>query len=54
MKNFYDLKYERCDYEKIKLDIDSLVSELKVSKNVSDYITIVKKINRIHNHVEEM
>lgn len=54
MKNFYKIKYERCDYDKIKIEIDGLIIKLKSTKSFNKYITIIYKINKIHKYIEEM
>lgn len=54
MKNFYKIKYERCDYDKIKIEIDGLIIRLKSTKSFNKYISIIYKINKIHKYIEEM
>lgn len=54
MKNFYKIKYERCDYDKIKKEIDELIIKLKSTKSFNKYISIIYKINKIHKYIEEM
>ena len=51
MKNFYKIKYERCDYDKIKIEIDGLIIKLKSTKSFNKYITIIYKINKIHKYM---
>lgn len=54
MKKFNDIKYERPNYEEIKVTLESLISRLKKASNVEEFLKIVKEIIGIQNKIEEM
>lgn len=54
MKKFNDIKYERPNYEEIKVTLESLISRLKKATNVEEFLKIVKEIIGIQNKIEEM
>lgn len=54
MIDFNKIKYERVDYEKTKLILKELIKKLKDTNDFKVYIFIVKRINNIQNHIEEM
>ncbi len=54
MINFNDIKYERLDYEKVKEQVNKLLERLTNSDNFDEYLELVKEINGIQNHIEEM
>lgn len=54
MIKFNKIKYERIDFTKTKLILEELIERLKITDNFKEYISIVKKINNIQNHIEEM
>lgn len=51
---FSEFKYERPDYEKIKVSFDSLIHELKVSNSCKNQLECINHINHIRNHLETM
>ena len=54
MKKFSDIKYERPNYEEIKLILENLISKLKEATSVEEFLNIVKEIIGIQNKIEEM
>lgn len=54
MIDFNKIKYERINFEETKLTLEILIKQLKDTDNFNVYITIVRKINNIQNHIEEM
>lgn len=54
MKKFSDIKYERPNYEEIKVTLENLISRLKEASNVEEFLKIVKEIIGIQNKIEEM
>ena len=54
MINFNDIKYERVDLEKTKRKINILFKKLNKVKNYDEYYKIIKSINNIQLHIEEM
>ncbi len=54
MIDFNRIKYERIGYDKTRLTIDDLINKLKDASDYSEYLLVVKKINDIHSHIEEM
>ena len=54
MQKFNELKYERINYEDIKDKVESLIVKLPECLNYHEYLSIVKEINAIQNHIEEM
>jgi len=54
MNNFNDIKYERIDFDKISIEITKLIDELSNCTDKDRYIELVKNINDIQNHIEEM
>ncbi|MGL5426755.1 MAG: M3 family oligoendopeptidase, partial [Cetobacterium sp.] len=51
---FNDFKYNRPDYDKIKLTLNELMSNLKASKNLKNSIEIINKINEVRNNISSM
>ena len=54
MLKFNELKYERIDYEDTKDKIESLIVKLPECLDYPEYLSTVKEINAIQNHIEEM
>ena len=54
MINFNDIKYERVDLEKTKRKLNNLLKKLNKTKNYDEYYKIIKSINNIQLHIEEM
>ncbi len=54
MIEFNKIKYERIDFDKTKLVLEELIKQLKEENNYKAYLSIVKEINNIQNHIEEM
>ena len=54
MVKFNEIKYERIDYDKTKLLINDLLKQLVNCNDFGEYLELVKKINSIQNHIEEM
>ena len=54
MQKFNELKYERIDYEDTKDKVESLIVKLHKCLDYHEYLSIVKEINTIQNHIEEM
>lgn len=54
MIDFNKIKYARIDYDETKLDLEVLIKQLIETDDFNMYITIVRKINNIQNHIEEM
>ena len=54
MLKFNELKYERINYKDTKDKVESLVAKLSVCLDYPEYLSIVKEINIIQNHIEEM
>ncbi len=54
MIDFNQIKYERIDFDQTKLNLETLIRQLKETDDFKTYISIVKKINHIQNHIEEM
>ena len=54
MQKFNELKYERINYEDTKDKIESLIVKLPQCLDYYEYLSIVKEINAIQNHIEEM
>ena len=54
MKNFNNINYERIEFENTKILLDNLIIQLKKSVDINEYISIIKQINSIQNHIEEM
>ena len=54
MQKFQDLKYERISLNKTQKQIEKLILILTKSSNYSAYLKIVKKINALQTHIEEM
>ena len=54
MINFNDIKYERIDYDKTSIIIVDLIEKLTSCNDFDEYIEIVRTINNMQNHIEEM
>ncbi len=54
MIGFDQIKYERVDFDQTKLTLESLINRLKELDDFKVYLSIVKDINNIQNHIEEM
>ena len=54
MQKFNELKYEKIDYEDTKTKVESLIVKLPECLDYPEYLSIVKEINTIQNHIEEM
>ena len=54
MINFNDIKYERIDYDKTNIIIVDLIEKLTSCNDFDEYIEIVRTINNMQNHIEEM
>lgn len=54
MINFNDIKYERIDYDKTSIIVIDLIEKLTSCNDFDKYIEVVRKINNIQNHIEEM
>ena len=54
MIKFNDIKYERLDYDKTRIMIANLLDKLTNCDDFECYIEVLKKINSIQNHIEEM
>lgn len=54
MVDFNKIKYERIDFDKTKLVVEELIVRLKKVNDFDEYLSIVKEINEIQNHIEEM
>ena len=54
MINFNEIKYERIDYDKTSLLVNDLLEQLVKCNDFNDYLDLVKRINNIQNHIEEM
>lgn len=52
--DFNNIKYERTDYELTKRLIYDYTNELIMTDNLEKYISLIKKIIQIQNHIEEM
>lgn len=53
MINFNEIKYKRINYSYTKRRVNNLIKELEVSTSYNEFIRIVKKINKIQNHIEQ-
>ncbi len=51
---FHDFKYERPDYEKIKIEFKDLVKAMKNSHDYNELKANINKINKLRNHIESM
>ena len=51
---FHDFKYERPDYEKIKIEFKYLVEAIKNSHDYNELKANINKINKLRNHIESM
>lgn len=51
---FHDFKYERPDYEKIKIEFKHLVRAMKNSHDYNELKANINKINKLRNHIESM
>ena len=51
---FHDFKYERPDYEKIKIEFKHLVKAMKNSNDYNELKANINKINKLRNHIESM
>lgn len=54
MIEFDKIKYERINFEEIKITLENLIKQLKDTDDFNSYIMIVRKINDMQNHIEEM
>ena len=54
MQKFSELKYERINYEDTKDKVESLIVKLHECLDYHEYLSIIKEINTIQNHIEEM
>lgn len=54
MINFNNINYERIDFDDTKLKVNELINKLTSCNNFESYIELVKEINNIQNHIEEM
>ena len=54
MINFNDIKYERPDFKETKKKVERLIKDLTNCNNFNDYLELVKEINSIESHIEEM
>lgn len=54
MIEFNKIKYERINFEETKITLESLIKQLKETDDFNLYITIVRKINDMQTHIEEM
>lgn len=54
MINFNNINYERIDFDDTKLKVNELINKLTSCDNFESYIELVKEINNIQNHIEEM
>ena len=54
MIKFNDIKYERIDYDKTSLLVNDLLEQLVNCNRFNSYFKLVKRINEIQNHIEEM
>ena len=54
MIKFNEIKYERINYDKTKLLIKDLLKQLVNCNDFGEYLELVKRINNIQNHIEEM
>ena len=54
MLKFNELKYERINYKDTKDKVESLIVKLPECLDYPEYLSIVKEINTIQNHIEEM
>lgn len=54
MINFNNINYERIDFNDTKLKVNELINKLTSCNNFESYIKLVKEINNIQNHIEEM
>ena len=54
MINIDSIKYERLDLKEVTEEVTGLIRELRSCSDKDEYITLVRKINDIQNHVEEM
>lgn len=53
MINFKEIKYKRVNYSYTKNRVGKLIKELESASSYNDFLNIVKKINKIGNHIEE-
>ncbi len=54
MIDFNKIKYERVNFDETKLTLETLIKQLKKTDEFNLYIDIVRKINDIQKHIEEM
>lgn len=54
MINFNDIKYKRPNYSYTKKRVNFLLKELNNSPTSDEFIKIVRKINKIQSHIEEV
>lgn len=54
MVNFNEIEYERINYDETKTIIEKLIEDLNNSQNYEKFEEVVKKINDIHCHIEQM
>lgn len=54
MIEFSKIKYERIDFDKTKSNLKELIKRLKNVTDFKEYRSIVKEINKIQSHIEEM
>jgi len=54
MINFNDIKYERPNFKETKKNVERLINDLTNCDNFNDYLELVKEINSIESHIEEM
>ena len=54
MIKFNEIKYERINYDKTIMLVNNLLEQLVNCNDFSEYLELVKRINSIQNHIEEM
>lgn len=54
MLNFNKINYKRIDFDTTKEKLNLLISRLKKENDFFNYLEIVKEINNIQNHIEQM